>query len=91
MLGGGSGFILDMIVRMRQNSALIRKNRYFDSKGHDIKTHAKVRNTHQKPTAAQLQTLCLKLKKQRTKSNTISIISLLLSLAIVAVLIFYLF
>jgi hypothetical protein len=91
MAGGGAGAILDMIIRLRDNSALLRKNRYFESRGHNIKTHAQVRNAHIKATPEQIQALRSKLKKQHQKNIILSVISLLASIAVTLALVYYLF
>lgn len=91
MGGGGAGSIQDMIQRVRNNSALLKKGRYFDKAKENLHYHGKIVHLDTEATPEELEKIRKKLKKQRNKRIVVSVIVLLISAAITFIVFRFLF
>jgi hypothetical protein len=90
MLGGGFGHLADMIVRMRNNSNLLKKQKYFHKKELYKKASSKIAFDERVATKEELEIIRAEVRKLRIDEVKKSIFSLTLSLIITGVVLFLL-
>jgi hypothetical protein len=90
MLGGGFGHLADMIVRMRNNSNLLRKQKYFHKKELYIKASSKIALDERVATKEELEIIRAEVRKLRIDEIKKSVLSLILSAIITGVVLFLL-
>ncbi len=89
-MSGGAGAIMDMIARIRDNSNLLKKPRYFRKYKKDLHIHTNIPYLDTKPTPEQLEEIRQELAKQKQKNKKTSIWVFILSVVLTGIVVKFL-